>query len=317
MIRKNTWLWASIAVALSTWVTSGPAARAQTRISIGYVASASWLGAYVAEDQGFFAKHGIDATLTLIAVSPSVPPALVAGSLQVGGVATPDVLHAVEGGIDLVIISGASKIIGRETAGPPIAGVVGQNGIGIRYAQDFVGKKVGVPGFGTAMDIGFREWLLQNRVDLRSVDFVEVPFAQGADALRAKLVDAVVSNSPFVGRIIDSNVGYLVADFTRDLPPAVATAYVATHDWVNQNPEAARAVQAALQEATAFAEQNPDEARASIGKWTKLPPTAQAAVVMPLLKANIAPDDLSFWSDAMRDQGLLQTSPDLNKLIMR
>ena len=44
------------------------AAQAQTKIAIGYGPSTVWMPAFVAKDQGFFANHGIDATLTLIPV---------------------------------------------------------------------------------------------------------------------------------------------------------------------------------------------------------------------------------------------------------
>ncbi len=38
----------------------------------------------------------------------------------------------------------------------------------IRTAQDFVGKKVGVPGIGAFLDVLFRQWLIQSGVDPKS-----------------------------------------------------------------------------------------------------------------------------------------------------
>jgi NitT/TauT family transport system substrate-binding protein len=63
-------------------VTATAGAQAQTNIAIGYGPSTVWMPAFVAKDQGFFANHGIDATLTLIPVGSNQPPALIADSIQ-------------------------------------------------------------------------------------------------------------------------------------------------------------------------------------------------------------------------------------------
>jgi NitT/TauT family transport system substrate-binding protein len=293
-----------------------PFATAQTKVNIGYSASTSWTGAFIAKDQGFFEKRSIDAELTFVAVSPSIPPSLISGSLQIGGLASPDVLHAVDNGIDLVILGGALVNLGKAATGPSSGGVFAQTGTSVHEPRDFVGKKVGVPGIGTALDIGFRQYLMKNGVDLKSVTFVEVPFPQGADALKGKRVDAVVSNSPFAGRILETQSGYLAIDYTRQMDAAIQTTWVATRDWVAQHWDAARAFRDALKEAWDFEQRNPDAAKASIAKWTKLPPAAQASIVLPTLKPVIQPADLTFWVNAMVDQGLIKSGPDLSKVIM-
>lgn len=304
-----------VATALSAGI--GVGAHAQTKMAIGYSASSSWTGAFIAADQGFFKQHGIDADLVFVAVSPSIPPALLAGSLQAGGLASPDLIHAVDGGIDLVVIGGALWNAGKTGAGATGAGVFARTGLDLKQPQDFVGKRVGVPGLGTALDIGFRKWLHDNNVDLKSVNFVEVPFPQGSDALRGGLVDAVVSNSPFTAHILDAKTGYLAADYLHEMEPAPQTLYVTTRDWALQHPDAVKGFKQALIEAIAFEAQNPDATRASIAKWTKLPPAAQAGIVLPNLKPEFDPSGLKFWTDAMIDQGLIKTSPDLSKLIVQ
>ena len=307
------WIVRFVAVCIVVVVTYS--ANAQTKITLGYTSSTSWTGAFIAKDQAFFSKHNIDADLTFIAVNPSIPPSLIAGSLQVGGIATPEVLRAVDSGMELVIVAGALQALGKAATGPSGGGVIGQNGLEIKEPQDFVGKKVGVPGIGSAMDIGFRKWLFDNGVNLKSVTFVEVPFPQGGDVLKAKLVDAVVSNSPFFGRILDSHAGYLIRDHLRELGGGVSTMYVATREWVSQHQDAVREFREALIEANAFLKENPDAAKASVAKWTKLPPEAQANIVLPTLKPVVVATDLTIWSNAMVEQGLLKTSPDLSNVI--
>ena len=63
----------------------------------------------VARDEGIFAKHGIDADVSLIAINTTIPPAIVSDSIQIGGPTAPVFLQAVDGGLDLVAVEGAAS----------------------------------------------------------------------------------------------------------------------------------------------------------------------------------------------------------------
>ena len=302
-------------VVASLGLLCGGVARADTKMTIGYSPSASWTSIFVAADQGFFKARGIDAELTLVAVSPSIPPALLAGSLQAGGLAVPDLLHAVDAGIDLVAIAGASSNPGSDATQFMGVGVFGRNGVALPQPRDFAGKKIGVPGFGTAIDISFRYWLVGKGVDLKQVSFVEIPFPQGSDALKAGLVDAVVSVTPFSGRITEEKTGYLAFDYPRDNPPSLNTVYVATRDWATAHADAVKAFKSALVEAVAFQAKNPDATKAIIAKYTKLPPQAQAGILLLPIATEVTAPDLKHWADEMIELGYLKTSPDVAHLI--
>ncbi len=63
--------------------------------------------------------------------------------------------------------------------------------------QDLVGKKVGVPGLNAFLHVMFREWIKANGVDPKQVQFVETPFPQMNEIMKAGNVDAVVAAEPF------------------------------------------------------------------------------------------------------------------------
>lgn len=71
----------------------------------------------------------------------------------------------------------------------------------------------------------------------------------------------------------------------------------------------------ALMDATAFQAQNPDATRAIIAKYTKLPPQAQAGILLLPLQPNISAADLKHYADEMVDLGILKASPDLAEMI--
>ena len=61
---------------------------------------------FVAADEGYFKKRNLDVELKFIPAQLDHPAALQSDSLQIGG-PTPSVfLQAVDGGLDLVLISG-------------------------------------------------------------------------------------------------------------------------------------------------------------------------------------------------------------------
>ena len=65
--------------------TTGAAAAMDTKVIIGYGFGSGWIPAFVAKDQGIFARHGIDATLQLIPNASNGPAALMGDSMQIAG----------------------------------------------------------------------------------------------------------------------------------------------------------------------------------------------------------------------------------------
>ncbi len=85
-----------------------PAHADPFKLKIACTATSDCASAMVARDEGIFAKHGLDADVTLIGINTNIPPAIVSDSIQIGGPTATVFLQAVDGGLDLVAIEGAS-----------------------------------------------------------------------------------------------------------------------------------------------------------------------------------------------------------------
>ena len=191
-------------LALLAILFGAAAASAGTPLEIGCTATTDCASAALGIEDGIFAKHGINAKLTLVGLNSNIPAALMSGSLQIGG-PTPSVfLQAVDGGLDLVGVAGASST-SPETA--DTAATVVRAGETVKEAKDFTGKKVGVPGIGAFLDVLFRRWLIQHGVDPKGVSFVEVTFPTMNDVLKSGAVDAVVTAEPVLSRIVKAGTG--------------------------------------------------------------------------------------------------------------
>ena len=77
-------------------------ARALEKATIGYNSVADFMLTYIAKDQGFFERHGLDADVKLTQASLAATPSiLVSGSIDIGGVTPPALLLADENGLDI------------------------------------------------------------------------------------------------------------------------------------------------------------------------------------------------------------------------
>ena len=313
-MRIDAALRASVAVFIAAG-TASPAAA--DKITLLYTAGDSFTESYVASDQGFFAKHGLDITLTAAPNGSLISAALEAGSAQIGAPTPTVLLQADEQGLDLVIVACAN----RNPIQPPVSetGIAVRADSGIKSAADLMGKKIAVPGLGGTIDVMVKKWLELHGTDFRKVDFVEMQLPQMPDGLRAGLVDAVAVVDPFLDRIIASKAGYDIGDFAAVTPPGtMSVVYAATRAWATDHAVEVKAFRAALLESKAYIEDTThgDAVRASIAKFTHLPPEAAASIQIPTnLDPIPRPDGMAFWIAATREQGLVKGNPDPAKLI--
>ena len=191
-----------------------PAHADPFKLKIACTATSDCASAMVARDEGIFAKHGIDADVSLIGINTNIPPAIVSDSIQIGGPTAPVFLQAVDGGLDLVAVEGASVM---DPGSNGAIAAVARNGVTIKDAKDFVGKKVGAPGIGAFLHVLFRKWLIEKGVDPKNVNFVEVTFPTMSDALKSGAVDAVLTGEPFITRMKNAGTGEVAVRYAAEL----------------------------------------------------------------------------------------------------
>ena len=301
------------AAALAAVLAAGPVC-AQTKIQIGCTATTDCASAMVAVDEGIFKKHGLDAEMVLIGINSNIPAAIVSNSIQIGGPTSTVFLQAADGGLDLVVVAGASVM--NKASNDNIAAFV-RNGITIKEPKDFAGKKVGAPGLGAFLHVLFVKWLVEKGVDPKSVNFVEVTFPTMADIIKSGGVDVVLTAEPFVTRMTNAGLGTVGARYGAELArtePIIF--YAAARDWAEKNPDSIKKFRAAITEGAEIVNSDRDKASVAIAKFTKQsielvkasPPNRSE----PALKAG----QLAWWIDVMSSQKMLQTKVDLNKLIL-
>ncbi|WP_167752810.1 ABC transporter substrate-binding protein [Pusillimonas caeni] len=287
-------------------------AYAGVKIVLGYTGANAFIPAFVAKDQGFFEKHGLDVTMQLVPVGSTIAGAMAGGSLQVGTLTPSALLVAQEGGIDLRIVAGASF----QDKNHVTAGVVARNESEIKSAQDFIGKRVGVPGINALQHIAFVKWLSDRGVDSKQIRFVEAFFPQMSDLLRAGQLDAALPVEPFLGRIISGGSGYLVASYTADISPRyVESFYTMTKEFIERNPTAAQSFKAAIGEAMLWMKENQAAARRTQVGYLKFPEELAMTIPLSTLGLEVTREDLQFWIDVSKEVGLIKGTVKPDKIL--
>jgi NitT/TauT family transport system substrate-binding protein len=106
MMRLKT-RWLAIGLVLAALAAPSDA-NAQQKIKMSYTAVSGFTLGYVAEQQGFFQKRGVDVEFVQTAISGNIPGAIVSGSVDIGGPTMPSVLQANDAGLDLVVFAGGA-----------------------------------------------------------------------------------------------------------------------------------------------------------------------------------------------------------------
>jgi NitT/TauT family transport system substrate-binding protein len=287
-------------------------ALSQTKVAVAYTATIDVAPLFVATDKGMFVKRGIEVTPQLIQVNSLIPPALVSNSVQIGMPTASTFLQAVDGGLDLTVVSGLNFTRKDDKN----FGIIARTGTNIAKAQDLVGKKMGVPGLNAFLHVLGREWLRANGVDPKQVTYVETAFPQMNEIMKSGNVDAVIGAEPFQSRIIKAGNGTMIAYLTSQLPENLPIVFFAsTRKWADANPQAAKAFKDGMAEGMEYTLAHLDEARAITAKYLKLPLEIVASIEMPKFGVDVKPDSLASWLKIMKSQDMITGSVAVDKLV--
>lgn len=293
---------------------SAAAAWADTKIAVGTSANPEVAALYVAKQQGIFEKNGLDVTIEIVALNPTLPASLLADSLQVGAITPTVFIQAVDNGLELSAAAGVS-VVHTGMARVYLVAAPGEN---LKAPADFVGKTIAVPGLNAILHVALQLWFQKNGVDSSKITYVEAPLAAAGDLLKSNKVNASIVNDPFLARIEQDNGGTLVAPFlVETLEGQLTHFYTTTTAWAEANPEAVAAFRKSLQEAADFIAANPDKAREDINAFLKLPPEAIARLALPKTQIQVNPEDVAFFAEVMKGFGLASGDIDAAKHVVK
>lgn len=213
-----------------------------TDIKVGSSPGLSGIGLRVAVSEGAFAERGLTVTPTANKSANDTVPQLLSGALQVAQMDTITLMQARSQGLPIRVIAGAGvQSTDGEDGELSAASVVSAPSSPIKSPRDLVGKKVGVPAIKTQTWMNIRAIVDRAGGDSAAIEFVEVPPAQTIDLVQQGFVDAATPNEPLASSAVASGKAQLVHN--TDVPGnkgVPSSVYVATEQFITQNPEAVK-----------------------------------------------------------------------------
>ncbi len=256
MTRWSAGILGALVLALS--VLTAPAQAEPTKLAIGHGFTSEAVSIYVAKNEGIFAKHNIDATITPFGSPQTMMSGLFAGNLQIIMSTQAQFLTAVNGGLDFVVIAGGSR---SNRSNDPI-GLMLRPDVPYSSPADLKGLTIGVPGFNSGTFLVLKEWLSTKGVAPSSINFVEVAMPNENDLLKGKKVDGVLTAEPFRTEILSSGSGKLVSKYyTEVIPDQPAIFWISTRAWAAKNPAIIAEFRQSLTDAAKWVAANPAPTR--------------------------------------------------------
>jgi NitT/TauT family transport system substrate-binding protein len=293
-------LGAALAV-LSSVAMAQPVMAEGIPVRAAYVPAVTWLSAWVAKDEGYFDKQGLDVSFIAVQNISMIPPTL-GKQLDIGPATVVDLINAAGGGLNVVAVAGGHS----DVEGAVTNVVVVRKDSGITAVKDFGGKTIATPTIGAILHIALLHWMKKEGVDINSIRAVEVPFPNMPDQMKAARVDVAEAVQPFASKMVaDGNLS-LGDQLLQVASPARSTVWIADKDWADAHKPVIAKWAAALRDAKAFIESNPDQARDVLAKYTKLPPEVTKTIPLPHFEVALQPSEIDTWIKVMDEVGQLR-----------
>jgi NitT/TauT family transport system substrate-binding protein len=286
--------------------SSGP-----VEVRVSYVPATTVLPLHVAKAQGYFEAQGLDVTLKEASNISDIPATLGRQFDIALGTAT-DLIKAGGAGVDVVQMAGNTI----DTKDNPFVQLMVRKDSGIKTVADLEGKKVGTPTLGGVIHAAVLYSAKQAGAQPGEIQGVEAPSPTLPDQLKAGRVDAVEALEPFATTLKKNGAVSLGDPFAAIGQPLATNFWIANGDWARENPETVRKYVAALEQAVAYIESNPQPARKILQGYTKMPPKISQIVPLPTWDFSIRTADLAKWVTVLKDVGGLKRDVDPQTLVL-
>jgi NitT/TauT family transport system substrate-binding protein len=233
-------------LALIAQPTSAFSAAAPSRLVIGYASTTPRLmPLWMARDQGFFAKYGIESEPVLLRSGATLVTGMASGDIQIGRTAGAAVLSAVAAGHEIKMLATFSSRNSYDVVVRP----------NIKRAEDLRGKKLAINSVGGGTWIGAMLWLEYFGLDAqRDQILLQSIGDQGvqSQALESGTVDVVFVDSVY-SKVLKQKGMTILAESSELKQPLVSQSTIVPRAFLQQHPDIAEGYLKGEIEGIAFA----------------------------------------------------------------
>lgn len=311
---------AAVAVLATTVAASGCNAKdgnktavAATKVDVGVIAIIDVAPIYLGKAKGFFAKRGIDLTLTAEQGGAPITKGVIGGKYQFGFSNVTSLMAAQLDGAPLKGV--ASGVASTGKPGRDFSAVVVKDGSPIRTARDLVGKTISVNTLKNIGDTTVRQSVREAGGDPRSLKFEAMPFPQAPAALQSGKVDASWVVEPQLSQVLTQGGQVIASNFVDTAPDLMVSLWFTNKDTIAKKPALVASFTEAIKESMQYANTHPEEVRSTVGTYTTINDTVRIAMILPKWPLEINRASLETVARLGEQDGTFPRPPAIDQLV--
>lgn len=268
---------------------------AQVKARLGYMKIVDAASLFMAMDQGFFKKEGLELEIVPMVGGAAIAPAVASGDLHIGWSNVISLYQAHLEGFDFKLVTGGATNV-KGTHDTHALQVLKDSPIG--KARDLEGKTVAVNTLNNIVHLMAMAWIDKNGGRPEKVKFVEIPFPQMEAALVSKRVDVISTHEPFVVASIEKGLTRILAHNWGEVAPRFLTAsWFGSEKWLQNHKDVVRAFIRAVHRSVDAINADVNGTRKLVSQWTGLSPELAQKVAMPVFDKGISERDIQVTID--------------------
>lgn len=286
-----------------------------TTINVGTLPVVETAVLMLGEEQGFFAERGIELDYTLAQSGSAIVAGIASKQYDVGFSATLSVYAAAQRGLPLVMLTAASA--SNEEPDKGTNDIIVRPDGSITSILDLEGKRVGVNAVESISDVLAKNGMEAEGGDPDSIEFVEIGFGDMIPQLESGNIDAFVAGEPFGTMAKDAGMESLI-NLHQSLVPGgsfVFGAWFVNQEAADADPDLYVGLREAIDEANAYATENPEDLRAMVPEVTTMDPDILERIILNRFQAELTTESLRPLAAAAVKYGVLDDEPDYEGLI--
>jgi NitT/TauT family transport system substrate-binding protein len=281
------------------------------KVNVGVIAIVDVAPIYLGKQQGIFTKHNIDLKLETAQGGAVIIPIVIARGYDFGFSNVVSLLLAQSRSLPIKVVSNGNNSTGDKAK--DFGGLIVKDPA-ITSPKLLEDKKVATNTLNNIVDTTTKEIVKKDGGNPSKVTFVELAFPDMAAALDAGRVDAMFVVEPFLSAALAK--GWKQIGSYADVDPKLCVAlYFTSQALATSNPDLVKRFGDAMKESLAYADSHPDEVRAVLSTYTQITADASKSLILPKWPAEIDTASITKLGDLSMQYGLLNTKPDLAKLL--
>jgi NitT/TauT family transport system substrate-binding protein len=269
---------------------------------------------FVADAKGFFRREGLEVEIENFEGGATIIPAVESGSLDLGWSNSVSILQARARGLAMRFFAGGLY----QGPGHWTSAIMVREDSPIRTPEQLQGRTVAVNTLANINELVMRAYLDREGVDPDAYELLEVPFPDQPAALDAGRVDAIVPTEPFV-TVAEQNGARTVhaQPFTVLGPDPFVAAFFTTDEWLREHPNTAAAFRRAINRATTYWNEHPEERASIIARYTKVPVALSEQIALGEPRTEISDAEIQRQIELARQYDLIPKTFDAREVLAR